>query len=245
MRLALVHTRYQLLETVRIPIAVFGSAFFPAAIMLFYVVPAAGGDPVGATLATASMVTFSVLSANVFQYGVGVAEDRDRPWDPYTRTLPAGPLPRFAGRILAGVVLTLASLVPVVVIAALLTEATVSVGGLLAGVGAVLLVSVPFTLLGLSIGYALPSRAALVVAQVVFFPLAVGGGLLTPPGAAPRFIETIAPYLPTRGAAELMWAAVGDVPVRPLSMVMLGVWVVVLGTVAAWAYRRDEGRRYT
>src|SRR6185295_6587180 len=98
MQLALVHARYQMLETLRIPIAVVGSAFFPAASMLFFVVPFAGDQPVAATYATASMVTFAVMTNNLFQYGIGVAEDRAHPWDPFTRTLPAGAGPRFAGR---------------------------------------------------------------------------------------------------------------------------------------------------
>ena len=178
--------------------------------MLFFVVPFAGDDPVGATYATASMVTFAVMSANIFQYGVGVAEDRDQPWNPYTRTLPAGPAPRFAGRMLAGLALTYLSLIPVVVIGATLTAAQVTPAAFLLALGTVAVISVPFTLMGLAIGYSLPSKAAIVVAQVVFFPLAFGGGLLSAPGDAPGFIETIAPYLPTRGAAELMWAAVGD-----------------------------------
>ncbi|MEH0971896.1 ABC transporter permease [Micromonospora sp. CPCC 205546] len=245
MRLALVHARYQLLETVRIPVAVVGSAFFPAVAMLFFVVPFAGKDPVGATYATAAMVTFSVMSANIFQYGVGVAEDRDQPWNPYTRTLPAGPAPRFAGRVLAGLALTYLSLVPVVTIGATLTEARISAPAFLLALAIVTVISVPFTLLGLAIGYSMPSKAAIVVAQVVFFPLAFGGGLLSAPDQAPAFVEAVAPFLPTRGAVELMWAAVGDYPVNPLSMVMLGVWVVLLALLAGWAYRRDEGRRFS
>ncbi|GAA0382447.1 ABC transporter permease [Micromonospora gifhornensis] len=245
MQLALVHARYQLLETVRIPVAIFGSAFFPAAAMLFFVVPFAGKDPVGATYATAAMVTFSVMSANIFQYGVGVAEDRDQPWNPYTRTLPAGSAPRFAGRVMAGLVLTYLSLVPVVVIAATLTEARIDPASFLLALVTVAVISVPFTLMGLTIGYSLPSKAAIVVAQLVFFPLAFGGGLLSAPDQAPGFIEAIAPYLPTRGAVELMWAAVGDYSVNLLSLVMLGVWVVVLAALAGWAYRRDEGRRFS
>ncbi|MEW2473051.1 MULTISPECIES: ABC transporter permease [Micromonospora] len=245
MQLALVHARYQLLETVRIPVAIFGSAFFPAAAMLFFVVPFAGKDPVGATYATAAMVTFSVMSANIFQYGVGVAEDRDQPWNPYTRTLPAGSAPRFAGRVMAGLVLTYLSLVPVVVIAATLTEARIDPASFLLALVTVTVISVPFTLMGLTIGYSLPSKAAIVVAQLVFFPLAFGGGLLSAPDQAPGFIEAIAPYLPTRGAVELMWAAVGDYSVNLLSLVMLGVWVVVLAALAGWAYRRDEGRRFS
>ncbi len=245
MRLILVHARYQLIETLRIPIAVIGNAFFPAVSMLFFVVPFAGDDPVGATFATASMVTFAIMISNLFQYGVGVSEDRAQPWDPYTRTLPVGSGPRFAGRILAGLVMMFGSLVPVVVIAAAFTAATITPGGFVTALGAVIVAALPFVLMGLAIGYALPSKAALAVAQIIFFPLAFGGGLLSDPGNAPGFVETIAPYLPTRGAVEVMWAAVGDFTPSRTALVMLAVWTAAMGTLAVWAYRRDEGRRFT
>lgn len=167
MSIALVHAKYLFLETVRIPIAVIAPAFFPAASMLFFVVPFAGDDATGATLR------------------------------------------------------------------------------LLAGVGAVLVAAVPFTLMGLAIGYWLPSKAALAVTNILFFPLAFGGGLLANPEDLPGFIETIAPYLPTRGAVELMWAAVAGFEPNPTSLVMLGVWIVACGGLAAFAYRRDEGRCFT
>jgi ABC-2 type transport system permease protein len=244
MALALTHARFHLLETLRVPIAVIGSTFFPAASMLFFVVPFAGHDPVAATYATASMVTFAVMTSNLFGYGVGVADDRAQPWDPYTRTLPAGPGPRFVGRIIAGLVMTVLSLVPVVVIAAVLTKATTTPLGLLLGAGAAVVAAVPFTLMGLSIGYGMPMKAALVVAQVIFFPLAFLGGLLSSPADAPGFVRAVAPYLPTRGAVELMWAAVGDFRPSAISMIMLGVWTVVMAVLASWAYRRDEGRRF-
>jgi ABC-2 type transport system permease protein len=245
MTLTLVHARYQLIETVRIPIAVIGTAFFPAASMLFFVVPFAGDDPVASTFATASMVTFAVMVSNLFNYGIGVSEDRSHPWDPYTRTLPVGPGPRFAGRILAGLAMMMVSLIPVVVIAALFTEATIGPAGFVLALGAVVVAALPFTLMGFAIGYALPSKAALAVAQIVFFPLAFGGGLLSEPGNAPGFVETIAPYLPTRGAVELMWAAVGDYSIDPTALVMLGVWIAAMGALAVWAFRRDEGRRFS
>lgn len=243
--LVLTHARFQLIETFRIPIAVIGSSFWPAASMLAFVVPFAGDDPATATYATASMVTFAVMSTNLFQYGVGVAEDRAQPWDPYVRTLPAGAAPRFAGRILAGLCLMLFSLLPVVLIAALLTEATLTPAAFLAAAGITALISVPFILMGLAIGYSLPQKAAIVVAQVLFFPLAFGGGLMTAPGGAPGFVENVAPYLPTGGAVRLMWAAVGDYPVNPGSIASLAAWTAALTGVAVWAYRRDEGRRFS
>jgi ABC-2 type transport system permease protein len=243
--LALTHAKFQLLETVRIPIAVIGSAFFPAASMLFFVVPFVGNDRTYATYATASMVTFATMTTNLFQYGVGVAEDRAQPWDPYTRTLPAGPAPRFIGRVLAGLVLMTGSLLPVVLIAWLFTAATVTVGGFVAAIGVTVVSAIPFIMMGLAIGYALPAKAAIVVAQVLFLPLAFGGGLLTAPGAAPGFVEDIAPYLPTGGAARLMWSALGEFPFDRGSAITLVGWAVALAGVAIWAYRRDEGRRFS
>ncbi|WP_030442108.1 ABC transporter permease [Actinoplanes subtropicus] len=243
--LVLTHARFQLIETARTPIAVIGSAFWPAASMLAFVVPFVGDDPVAATYATASMVTFAVMSTNLFSYGVGVADDRVQPWEPYVRTLPAGALPRFAGRLLSGLALMAFSLLPVVVIAATLTRASVSPAEFLLAAGATAVIAVPFILMGLAIGYSMPPKAAVVVAQVLFFPLAFGGGLMTAPGSAPGFVENLAPYLPTGASVRLMWAAVGNYPLRPGSVLSLIAWIVTLAAVALWAYRRDEGRRFS
>lgn len=243
-RMALMHARYQLLRTVRIPIALVGTAFFPGASMLFFVVPATGDDPVGATYATAAMVVFATMISNLFGHGIGVAEERQHPWDLYTRTLPSGPGPKFAGRLLAGLLTMVLSMVPLVVIAAVATEATTTLLGFLTGLVVVVLVSVPFTLMGLTIGYLLPIRAALTVVQLTFFPLAFAGGLFSGPGRAPGFIETIAPFTPTRGAAELMWAAVGDYDLNPVTAVSFVAWTALLAVLSVYAYRRDEGQRF-
>ena len=244
MNLVLTHAKFQILETIRIPVAVIGSMFFPAASMIFFVVPALGDQPLAATLATASMVTFAMSTTCLFSYGIGVSEDRNQPWDPFTRTLPVGAGPRFAGRIINGITFMILSLLPVLLVAAIATEATVTLRQLAMAAGAVLVGAIPFTLLGLTIGYALPSKAALAVAQLLFFPLAFGGGLMGDPNNLPGWLDTISPYLPTRGVGELMWASVSDFRIHPTSIVMLGVWTVVLAGAAVWAYRRDEGRRF-
>lgn len=244
MNLALVNARLNLVETVRIPIAIISTMFFPAVAMIFFVVPFAGDQPVAATFATASMVTFAIMSTNLFGYGIGVAEDRALPWDAFTRTLAAGPGPRLTGRVLAGLVLTIASLAPVVLIAAVATEATIEPGQFALAAATVVVIAIPFTLMGLTIGYSLPSKAAIAVAQVLFLPLAFAGGLLSAPGQAPGWVEPIAPFVPTRGAAELMWSAVGDHSVDRTAMITFAGWTLVLAASAVWAYRRDEGRRF-
>ena len=111
-------------------------------------------------------------------------------------------------------------------------------------IAVMVLASLPFILMGLAIGYSLPSKAALVVAQILFLPMAFAGGLLHGPDSAPGFIKVISPYVPTRGAVELMWASVGDFSVNWTSVISFAVWTVVLGALAVRAHRRDEGVRY-
>ncbi|MFI6925601.1 ABC transporter permease [Nonomuraea spiralis] len=242
--LILAHTRLRLVEQFRVPIGILASSLFPAISMLAFVVPFAGEDPAAATSATGSLMFFGAMSSAVIGLSATVSQDREQPWDPYTRTLPAGPFPRLAGRMISTVVLMLLSVVPVLVVGALLTEAVITPGRLVLGLLALIAGGVPFMLIGLFIGLTLPSKAALAVAQIVFFPVAIVGGLILPPQIMPDIVESISPYVPSRGAAELIWAAISDVRPDPVALIMLGVWTVIAAAAATWAYRHDEGRRF-
>jgi len=245
-RLTWLHLKYQFLETVRVPIAVLGNLLFPALAMFFFVVPqeAVAGDPVAATTAVASLGLFAICSASLFTYGLGVAEDRQLPFDPFLRSLPAGPAPRMVARVLNGGIFSLFGVVPLVLIGWLFTEAAVTAPELLAGVGTVLLVSVPFVLLGMAIGYSLTAKAALPVVQVILFPLAFAGGLFVPPAFFPPWLDAISLATPTRAGRDLLVQALTGEPAYALAWPVLLGWTVAFAALAVWAYRRDEGRRF-
>ena len=239
------HYRYLLLEQLRIPIAVVSSATFPALSLLFFVVPFDwSADPEAATMAVAQLCVFGVLTGYLFTFGIGVADDREKPWDPYLRTLPAPATARITGRVLVGVTFGFLSILPVLVVGALFTSASVPPGTLLLGILAVLVAGIPFLLAGLAIGYSLPTKAAAPVTQLAFLPVAFAGGLLIPPQIFPGWLQVVSSLLPSRGARDLVvWTVVGAPP-SMLALVMFVVWTVGLAALAMWAYRRDEGRRY-
>lgn len=242
--LVLAHTRVQFLEQLRVPIGLIAGAFFPAVAMLAFVVPNVD-DPLMLLGATCAMVVFATMSTGMIGLGIQVAQDRELPWDPYLRTLPAGPYPRIAARVLTAMATSLLAMIPVVLVSALLTEVTITLPRLLLGLVAVVVITIPFMLIGLFIGYLLPAKAAIGVSQILFFPIAILGGLLGNPMDMPAFIEAVSPYMPSRGALELVWLAATDLPVGWLPITMLGVWTLVLALLCAWAYRRDEGRRFS
>lgn len=244
--LALVHARFQFLETVRIPIAIIGNCVFPALILLFFVVPieAVRTDPVASTAAVAQIAVFAVMSTCLFTFGVGVAEDRALPWDSYVRTLPAGPGPRLAGRLLNGLAFALLGLLPVLGVAAWGTAATVTGAQFVAGLAVLIAVAAPFLFAGFAIGYSLPVKGALAVAQLMLFPLAFGGGLLLPPDSFPGWLEGLSHLLPTRGARDLLIMVLTGASPSLLAVAALIGWTVLLAALAGWAYQRDEGRRF-
>lgn len=246
LRLALLHTRFQLLETIRIPIAMIGNLVFPALALLFFVVPqrAIADDPVLATAAVAQLGMFSVMSTALFTHGIGVAEDRALPFDTFVRALPAGALPRLVGRILTGLMLTALALVPLIAVGALLTAAMLPLGRLAASVGVVLVVALPFTLLGLALGYLLSSKAAVAIVQVVVFPLAFAGGLFMPPEIFPDWLDALSRTLPSRAGRDLLVAITSGQAMPASTIPVLVGWTVAFAVLAVLAYRGDEGRRY-
>lgn len=244
-RLTGLHTRYQFTETIRVPIAVIGTTLFPALSLLFFVVPMSfAREPEPATAATAQLAVFAVMSVCLFTYGVGVAEDRALPWDGYLRTLPAGPAPRLAGRLLNGLAFAVLGLAPLVLLAWALTAATLPPSRLALTAAALLAAGVPLFGLGITIGYSLSTKAALAVAQSLLLPLAFAGGLLLPPEILPGWLDAISTWLPTRAGRDLTVTAATGADLPGTAPLVLAGWALLTGALAVWAYRRDEGRRF-
>lgn len=245
-RLTRLHARYLLLETLRVPIAVIGSLVFPALALLFFVVPqrAAAEDPVIATSAVISLSVFAVMSNALFSFGLNIAESREKPWDPYLRTLPAPGLARVLAQILSTGTLGLVAVLPVILIGALFTAAEATVLAVLAGLVALAIASLPFMLIGTAIGYALPFKAAIAVIQIVMFGLAFIGGLFLPPFLFADWLNTMSMFTPSRQARELViWAVLGGTLEWWVWCGILA-WTAVSLVAALLLFRRDEGRRY-
>lgn len=239
------HARLHVLQTVRVPFILASLTAFPVMGFLFFVLPQGGTDtPATATAGTAQLALFSVTSVCLFSFGAGVAEERALPWDASLRILPAGPGPRLAGRLLSGLALALLGLLPLLVVSGLTTSASLPVARWVPTALALLFAAAPLLALGLTIGYALPSRAAIAVAQLLLLPLAFAGGLFLPPDSFPGWLDTLSRLLPTRAGRDVVIpVATGGVP-QLGAVVVLAVWVIALYATAIWAYRRDEGARY-
>lgn len=244
--LAAVHTKYNLIETARIPIAIIGSVAFPTLAFCMFVLPQryVADDPQMATAAVASMVVFAFMAAGLFSIGLDLAEQRSKPWAPYLRTLPGSPAARIIGLIAATVLISLIAMLPLLLVGALFTAAEVAPLNLMAAVGLAVATAIPSMLIGVIVGTAFGPKAAIAVTQVVMFLLAFGGGLFLPPIMFPEWLDTASKFLPVRQAREMVIAASLGEPIPVWAILGILGWTVVLAAVAILLARRDEGRRY-
>lgn len=245
LRLALTYARRDLVENIRTPTMFLTVALVPVGVMVFFVVPFIGQDAEAITSATATLVVFGVLMACVGHFSVAIAARRESVWGNYLRTLPGGIVPQLLGHLLVGLVVVAAAIIPIIVVAGFFTAATAPPMRVLLASAALLVAVVAFTLLGVSMGYLMSMRVAVIANTIGFLPLAVAGGMFFDEADTPRIIEQIAPFVPTRGATDLVLVALTGASVGVLSLVMLAVWIVVFAALAVWGHRRDQVRRFS
>lgn len=245
-RLALVHTKYALVEQLRIPMAVIGGIGFPVLAFCFFVLPMAEvrNNPVYAMEAIFSMTVFAFMSNGLFSFGLDLAQQRALPWVPYLRTLPGPPSARIVGLIVQTLISALVAMVPVLIIGFLFTAATPDVVHTPLAILVVVATSIPSALIGLIIGTTCSSKAAIAVTQLVMFAMAFASGLFLPPLLFPGWLEVATRFLPVRAARELSVAVAQGTEVPLWSIPVLIGWTVVLAVVGVILYRRDEGRRF-
>lgn len=242
--LTMTYTRRNLAETIRTPTMFLTVALVPVGVMVFFVVPFIGQDVAAITSATATLVVFGVLMACIGHFSIVIAAQRESTWGNYLRTLPGGIRPQLFGHLLVGLVVVAAAIVPILVVAGFFTAASAPAWRVLLAAGALLIVVVSFTLLGLAMGYLMSMRAAVIANSIGFLPLAVAGGMFFDEGTMPAIIEQIAPFVPTRGATDLVLIVLTGESIDPLSLVMLALWIVIFASLTLWGYRRDQVRRF-
>ena len=245
MRLIRAYAAAELLALARQPGYWVPTILFPAMLFLFFGNSFRPGGTAGANFILASWAVYAVLGVAFYQFGVGIAQDRETPWDRYLRTLPASLAPRLAARVATALLFAVAAALLVGLVAMAFFPVRLGPGRLASLLLVLLFGGTVFAIFGIALGYLLSARASVPVANLVYLPLAFVGGLWVPPHALPGAVETLSRLTPTRHFAELAWSASGSGGPFPVpSLAVLAGYGAVFAGVALWGYRRDWSARY-
>jgi ABC-2 type transport system permease protein len=207
----------------------------------------AGGVTAGEYILV-SYATYAVANVMVFNFGIGVANDRGRKLDLLQRAMPLPPLVATCAQLLATVAFALISLV------LLFAYATV-IGGVHLGATTwldllwrLLVGSFPLMAIGMAIGYGVSATAAPAVVNVIYLPMSFLSGIFIPFSVLPKTIQNVGQVLPLYHYAQLGWNVLGSGVANESTVTALlwvAGWTIVLFFVAMRVYRLDETRKFS
>lgn len=242
MRLLLAHARSNVVQLARYPTFAIPTILLPTLFFVLFGLPQHSRVP--ANVLMASFTAFAVLGVTFFQFGVGVAVDREMPWETFLRTLALPTWVRFTARLVAAIVFSFAACALVIAVAAATTPVSLAPAAWLRFVVALVGGSIPLGLLGIALGYWVSPKGALPIANILYLGFAYAGGLWTGPERLPHVVETLGPYVPTRQWGNVVWEAVTATHWQARHWLVLALYTALFGFLAAWGYRRDEGQRF-
>ncbi len=251
-RMLLLQTRAQLLSKLRTPAFSVLSLGLPVMFFaLFNAIFANQRQPGGVGVSEyilVSYATYGVANVMVFNFGIGIANERGRKLDLLQRAMPLPPLVAAAAQLMAAVAFALIGLL-------LLFAYAFVVGGVHLGamtwldlIWRLLVGAIPMIGLGMAIGYGTAATTAPAVVNVVYLPMAFLSGIFVPFSILPSFIKSVGQVLPSYHAAQLSWNVLGSGVANEgtgQALLWLAGWSIVLIALALRVYRIDESKKFT
>ena len=243
-------SKYELLKNIRIPVYAISTVAFP---LMFYVLfgivlghnnPAARDN---GTYMLATMGCFGVMAVALFGFGVSLAMERGQGWLHVKRASPMPVSAYFFAKLFAAVVFS-------TVIILLLLTVGYAFGGVRLPIataakllGILVAGSIPFSAMGLAIGYFAKPNSAPAVVNLIYLPMSFCSGLWIPLFMLPHGLQTFAKMLPAYHMSQLALNSIGmgmsPTPAWGHVEALIAFTMICLG-LAAWGYRRDEGKTY-
>jgi ABC-2 type transport system permease protein len=241
----LLYTRYELLRTLRNRRFFLLSLGFP--LILFYAIAGPNRnvhnfDKSGISFPLYYMVgmaSFGTMSA-MLSCGGRIAAERAVGWNRQLRITPLSPRAYFRVKVLTGYMMAILSLLALFAAGTSL-GVSLPASGWLKMTGLMLIGLVPFAALGIMLGHMLTPDSTGPAMGGGISLLALLGGVYFPLGND-GFLPELAQYIPSYWLVQASHVALGGHSWPAKAWIVTVAWTVVLGALAARAYRRDTGR---
>jgi ABC-2 type transport system permease protein len=202
----------------------------------------------GVTVAKFIMVsyaTYAVGNIMVFNFGIGVANDRGRKLDLLQRAMPLPPLIVITSYIIFAFIFSILAMIILGVVATIVGGVRLDLTDWLSLTWRLLIGSVPLIALGMAIGYGASPNTAPALANMVYLPMLFLSGIFVPLKQLPHTIQQIGSVLPTYHYAQLAWGTLGVNDESALTALLwTAAWTLVLFAIAFRLYRLDEDQKF-
>lgn len=210
----------------------------PLFLLIFFgnidVLPTGSGDPLD--FLVPGILAVSIMSTSMVSLGISTGFQRS--YGVFTRL---GLTPLGTSRLIVAKALSIAivELIQIVLISitAILMGWTASPTGLISAVGALLLGTMAFAGIGLSLAGRLRAEVNLAAQNGLYLILLLTSGMILDSESMPKQLNTISRWFPAQPLAELLRNSLSDISIEARSWIVLLSWAVVTPLLASRLFR--------
>src|ERR1035438_784927 len=205
--------KYEFLKNLRLRMYTASVLSFP---IMFYVLfglvlnskQAIGGTSVP-TYLIATYGTFGVMGASLFGTASGLSSDRGLGWLQVKRASPMPPFAYFVAKVVTSMIFSAIIILALFTLGVALGGVRMPVAEFAKLMGTLVAGSLPFSAMGLALGYFTGPNSAPATINLIYLPMSFCSGLWVPFMFLPKVVRTIALALPPYHLSQLALGIVG------------------------------------
>jgi ABC-2 type transport system permease protein len=242
--------KYEFLKNLRLRVYTISVISFPVMFYIFFglVMNNKGAiESMGVpTYLLATYGTFGVMGASLFGTASGLAADRGLGWLQVKRASPMPPFAYFTAKVALSMIFSATVVTLLLILGFAFGGVRLPVADIAKLIGTLVAGSLPFSAMGLAIGYFAGPNSAPTVINLFYLPLSFCSGLWFPYMFLPKFVRQLALALPPYHLSQLALGVVGAGRHEAASThweVLFAFTLICLG-VARIGFQRDQGKLY-
>jgi ABC-2 type transport system permease protein len=242
--------KYEFLKNLRLRIYTASVLSFPIMFYILFGLVLNSKQAIGTTSIPTYLIgtygPFGVMGASLFGTAAGLASDRGLGWLQVKRASPMPPFAYFAAKVVTSMIFSTIIVLALFALGFTLGGVRVPFVVFAKVLGILALGSLPFSAMGLALGYFAGPNSAPPMINLIYLPMSFCSGLWVPIMFLPKVVQQIAKALPPYHLSQLALGVVGAaMPERNATHweVLAAFTMICLG-VARIGFQRDQEKMY-
>lgn len=242
--------KYEFLKNLRLRMYTASVLSFPIMFYVLFGLVLNAKESIGAmrvpTYLIATYGTFGVMGASLFGTAAGLASDRGLGWLQVKRASPMPPFAYFVAKVVTSMIFSTIIVLALFTLGFFFGGVRMPLGQAAQLLGTLAVGSLPFSAMGLALGYFTGPNSAPATINLIYLPMSFCSGLWVPFMFLPTVVKQIALVLPPFHLSQLALGVVGSGSQTSSAThwEVLGAFTMICFGIARIGFQRDQEKMY-